>query len=78
MKKIPNFNSFNKWNDYFESEELENVDLSKLEQLNPRRPDAYINFSSNIFPNPQYYFSDPDEIHVLDWYDWYEKEPIAH
>ncbi|NLK43470.1 MAG: hypothetical protein GX300_03625 [Tissierellia bacterium] len=67
MKKIPNFNVFNKWNDYYETEELERTDIADFDHLNPRRPDAYINFNSNIFPNPQYYFNDPDEMNELDW-----------
>ncbi|NLY84906.1 MAG: hypothetical protein GX077_00940 [Tissierellia bacterium] len=69
MKKIPDINVFNKWHDYYESEDLMNTDFSNLDHLNPRRPDAYINLTNNIFTSSQYYFNDPDEIHdFLDWY----------
>lgn len=68
MKKIPNISIFNEWHDYYESENLQNTDLYYLEYLNPRRPDAYVDLTSNIFHNPPNYLNDPDEIYDLDWY----------
>jgi len=68
MKKIPNIKTFNEWYEYYESESLHNTDLSYWDNLNPRRPDAYVDLTSNIFHTPPYYLNDPDEIGI-DWYD---------
>lgn len=68
MKKIPDFNIFNQWYDYYESENLHNTYLPYLENINPRRPDAYVDLTSNIYHNPPYYLSDPDEVYDMDWY----------
>ncbi len=67
MGKFPDIKKNPKLDIYYETENLENTDFAEFENLDTRRPDAYVGFSNDIFLNPQSLFINPDG--DLEWYD---------
>ncbi|MDU5080398.1 hypothetical protein [uncultured Tissierella sp.] len=66
MERIPNIKNNPEFDIYYQSENLQNTDFTSYENLDSRRPDAYVGFSNDIFLYPQSFFTNFDD---LEWYD---------
>jgi len=52
---------------YYQSENLENTDFVNYEDSYIPAPDAFVNFTSGVFLNPQTPFFSPDDIGIDQW-----------
>jgi hypothetical protein len=71
--RIPDINDSSQFYNYFENENLENTDYMSHDDVNIRRPDAYIGFYNNLFSSQ---FSDiviAEELGGLEWYNKLER-----
>lgn len=63
LNNDPNFNI------YYKSENMENTDFNSYYDINPRRPDSFVGFTSDVFLNPQSIIFEPDDIDDLEQYN---------
>ena len=69
MEKFPYQKNKGYFDMYYHNENLENTNLAAYEELDNRRPDAYLGFSNIIFFYPQPIFSPIEDIDDKEWYD---------
>lgn len=67
MEKIPSVKKYPNFDMFYQTTNFENTDFENYEDLNDRRPDAYVGFSNDIFLNPQSFFINSND--DLEWYD---------
>lgn len=72
--QIPDMNDPLEFYNYFDNENLENTDYMDHDDINIRRPDAYVGFFNNLFSSQFSNIVTAEEIGVLEWYNKLERK----